>query len=109
MSGNTANTGDEATMATPDSVTGATRYVGWDDKTILKALGWSPQAIRRALIAHKQGTEDSPTDWAIYQWASRGKIAAEWRPRLLYCALRMGRIELVEAFRVEGKVEDKAA
>ena len=87
-------------MSTPDSAPVTTKFVGWDDRTILKALGWSPPNVRRALMSQKQGTPDTPTDWAIYQWTSRGKIAAEWRPRLLYTALRLDRIELVEAFKV---------
>ena len=78
-----------------------TRFVSWDDKAILKALGWNPQSVRKALVAHKQGTNDQPSDWAIYQWTSRGKIASEWRPRLLYAALRMGRLDLAEALQVE--------
>jgi hypothetical protein len=87
-------------MPDPDNAPVVTKFVGWDDKTILKALGWNPQAVRRALMSQKQATADAPSDWAIYQWASRNKIAAEWRPRLLYTALRLDRIELVEAFRV---------
>jgi hypothetical protein len=79
-----------------------TRQVGWNDTAILKALGWTPANIRRVLISQKQATADEPTDWAIYQWTSRGKIASAWRPRLLYCALRLDRITLAEAFRVDG-------
>jgi len=78
-----------------------TRFVSWDDKAILKALGWNPQAVRKALILHKQGTDNTPSDWAIYQWTSRGRIASAWRPRLLYSALRMGRLDLAEALQVE--------
>lgn len=87
-------------MSDNDNAAG-TRFVGWDDLAILKALGWTPAPIRKALMLHKQGTADQPTDWAIYQWTSRGKIASEWRPRLLYCALRMDRMTLQEAFKVE--------
>ena len=87
---------------TPET-TPTTRPVSWDDHAILKALGWTPANIRRVLVSQKQATPDEPTDWAIYQWTSRGKIAAEWRPRLLYCALRLERITLAQAFKVAGK------
>jgi len=79
---------------------GPPRYVSWDDVAILKALGWTPQSVRAALISEKQGTPTQPSDWAIYQWTSRQKISSAWRPRLLYCALRLGRMELVQAFKV---------
>lgn len=79
---------------------GGPRFVGWDDVAVLKALGWTPQAVRRVLISQKQGTATEPSDWAIYQWTSRRKIASAWRPRLLYCALRLNRIDLAQAFKV---------
>ncbi|MBN9348270.1 MAG: hypothetical protein J0I48_19080 [Devosia sp.] len=84
-----------------ENPTNETRPVAWDDEAILKALGWTPAPIRKALTLHRQAKPGEPSDWAIYQWTSRKKIAAEWRPRLLYCALRMDRMTLQEALRVE--------
>lgn len=77
------------------------RFVGWNDAAILDALGNSPQAIRRALMSQRQGTATQPTDWAIYQWVSRGRIASIWRARMIYTALRLGRLTPVEVFRIE--------
>lgn len=85
----------------PDATAADTRYVGWNDATILNVLGNSPAAIRRALISQKQGTNTEPTNWAIYQWISRGHIAHAWRARLVYTALRLGRVTPVEVFRIE--------
>lgn len=76
------------------------KWIGWDDLAILKACGTNPQAIRRLLIANKQGTADEPSDWSIYQWTSRAHISSAWRPRLLYAALRADRMELSDAFKV---------
>lgn len=87
-------------MQTPDpSIT----PVVWDDRAILRALGTNPAAIRRALALHQQADDNQPTDWAIYQWLSRNKITARWRPRALYAAFRLGRLEPSQMFAVEAR------
>lgn len=98
----TTSTRKHHILSNPDEHLYGPRFVAWDDEAILKALGWTPSAIRKSLHLHKQGTATEPSDWAVYQWTSRRQIASVWRPRLLYCALRMNRMTLQEAFRVEG-------
>lgn len=79
----------------------AARFVNWDDRAILRALGKTPANVRRALMSQRQATPSDPSDWSIYTWYSRNKISADWRPRLLYTALRLERIELAAAFKIE--------
>jgi hypothetical protein len=75
--------------------------VAFDDRAIIKALGSSPEAIRRNLRLYNQTDLQQPTDMTIYQWVSRGKIADRWRPRLLYCALRSGKLSMAQALKFD--------
>ena len=71
--------------------------VAFNDDAILKAVGQSPDAIRRNLRRYRQAGLDEPTPMTIYQWVSRRRISERWRPRLLYCALRSGKLTMAEA------------
>lgn len=71
--------------------------VAFDDTAILDALGSSPEVVRRNLRVYKQAHMDEPTAMAIYQWVSRGKISEKWRPRLLYAALKSGKLTMAQA------------
>jgi hypothetical protein len=73
----------------------------FDDPAILTAVGKSPDAIRRNLRLYRQAGLDEPTPMTIYQWVSRGRISERWRPRLLYCALRSGKLTMTQALRFE--------
>ena len=73
--------------------------VVFDDNAILHALGTSPEAIRRNLRLYRQTDLQSPSAMTIYQWVSRGRIAEKWRPRLLYCALRSGKLTMAQALK----------
>lgn len=72
--------------------------VVFDDSAILRAVGKSPAAIRRNLMLYRQtDLTGGPSDMTIYQWVSRGKISERWRPRLLYVALRLGKLTMAQA------------
>ena len=71
--------------------------VTFDDAAILRAVGASPDAIRRNLRLYHQAGLEEPTSMTIYQWVSRGRISERWRPRLLYCALRSGKLSMAQA------------
>lgn len=78
--------------------------VVFDDNAILRAVGKSPAAIRRNLMLYRQtDLTAGPSDMTIYQWVSRGRISDRWRPRLLYCALRLGKLTMAQALQFEAK------
>lgn len=77
----------------------------FDDGAILQALGNKPEAIRRNLRLFRQTDLSQPTAMTIYQWVSRGRIAEKWRPRLLYCALRSGKLTMAQALKFERQDE----
>lgn len=74
----------------------AKKQVHWNDPKILDAAGRSPDAVRALL---SQFDQPAPTDWAVYQWASRGKIPNHWRAALVYALLATKRIGLADLFR----------
>jgi hypothetical protein len=73
------------------------RPIYWDDVAILRAAGGAPEPIRALLRDQRQPL---PTEMAIYQWVSRGRIANEFRPRLVYALLRAGKITFKDLFKV---------
>ena len=79
--------------------------VVFDDAAILSAIGSSPEAIRRSLRLYRQAGLDEPSHMTIYQWISRKRIAERWRPRLLYCALRSGKLTMAQALRFQRQEE----
>lgn len=70
--------------------------VHWNDPAILAAAGTAPEVVANLMSRHGQGV---PTEYAVYQWASRNKIPDKWRSRLVYCLLREDKIKLAALFR----------
>jgi hypothetical protein len=68
-------------------------------KAILAALGDTPIEVREALIAARVATDKrAPSDSAIYQWRSRGRIALRWLPSVLYTATVLHGLKFADAF-----------
>lgn len=88
-------------MPPPASIDPPVVPVVFNDRAILNALGDGPEAIRRSLRLYKQTDLKLPTSMTVYQWTSRGRIAHAWRPRLLYCALKSGKLTMAQALMFE--------
>lgn len=74
-----------------------TKDIQWDDRALLEAAGTRPGPVQQLLQRHGQKV---PSDFAVYQWHSRGAIPNQWRPRLLYALLREQKITPARFFRV---------
>lgn len=71
--------------------------VCWDDPTILRKAGNSPEGVRNLLARYGQ---EQPTALAVYQWVSRRSIPNKWRAALVYALLAEQRASTMDLFRV---------
>jgi hypothetical protein len=68
----------------------------WNDAEILAVAGTSPESIKTLLSRNSQPI---PTDAAIYQWGSRGKIPHQWRAKLIYALMFEKKLEPARLFK----------
>lgn len=85
-------------MNPPDLPTKQTP-VCWNDPVILDAAGLKPEQVQELLVRNGQ---PKPTQYAVYQWASRKRIPNLWRARAIYCLLRERKLDIALMFKKGG-------